>query len=319
MYNSILLLQANADLNAESFDNAQQQAAIAEANFQAGLAPRLSWLQAQVAVENMRPVAAEFENSIRNLKGNFAIILGLPFDTEFELEPISPEGIYISRDLAEFISRSAAMGKPDIMELQANITTLQSQRRALGLQQHTPFLRLGWTLTSMFNPMLDPFQDNLFTGDNWNRGGNFSVTLGMSFNGLLPFTREGQQLRDMDANLQIQNIMLAQMSKETELEIFNKISSLETIRSSLAALQAAVELAEMTYTLTEEAYRAGHQDFQSVRNSAFALDQARLQLLSQHFSFMNDLIDLEYSLGIPFGTLSSVNLSSIETSTREYR
>jgi outer membrane protein TolC len=303
MYNSILLLQANARLFDDSFNNAQQQAAIAEANFRAGLVPRLTWLQAQVSVENMRPTAAELDNSIKNLKGNFAIILGLPFDTEFELQPVSFESYYIPRDLSNFISRSAAMQKMDIMELQANILALQSQRNALSFQQFTPFVRFGWNLSYLFNPMLDPFQDDLFLSDNWNQGGSFSVTLGMNFNGLFSFTREGQQRKDMAANIQIQSIMLAQMIHETELDIFTKINSLETIRSSVAALQAAVELAQTAYNLTVVAYRAGLQDFQSVQNSSLALDQARLQLFTQYFNFMNDLIDLEYALGIPFGTL----------------
>ena len=153
--------------------------------------------------------------------------------------------------------------------------------------------------------MLDPFKDNLFTADNWNKGGNFSVTLGMSLNSLFPFTKEGQQRKDMEASIQIQNIRLAQMIQETELEIFNKLASLNKTLTSREAQKAAVDLAEQSYRLTEEAYRAGLQDFQSVRSASLALEQARLQLSTQQYSYLNDLIDLEYSIGVPFGTLSS--------------
>ena len=305
MYNSILLMEANAVLLDESFANAQRQAAIAEANFQAGMAPRLTWLQAQVQVENMRPTVNDLQNNIRALKGNFALLLGLPFNTELELELLDTEANLIPDDLAEFISRSANMRKPDILELQANINTLHSQRKALFYQQYTPYLRFGWNINSTFNPLLDPFQESWFKKDNWNGGGNFTITLGMSFNGLFGFTKEGQQLKDMDANIQIQNIRLAQMVRENELEIFTKLNSLENIRTIIEVQSSAVELAELTYRLTEEAYRAGLQDFQAVQNASLALDQAKLQLLTQHFNFMNDLIDLEYSLGVPFGTLSS--------------
>jgi outer membrane protein TolC len=99
--------------------------------------------------------------------------------------------------------------------------------------------------------------------------------------------------------------MLAQKVRETELEIFTKINSLEKTRTSKDAQQAAIDLAEQSYNLTEEAYKAGLQDFQSVRNAALALDQAKVQLLTQQFNYLNDLIDLEYSLGVPFGTLSN--------------
>jgi len=304
MYNTILLLEANAALLAESYENAQRQADIAEANYRAGLAPRLSLLQAQVAVANMRPMVSDLENNIKNLKGNFALLLGMSFDAPLELEPVNTGSSFIPSDVADLISR-AASGKPDILELRASIAAMETQRRALKLQAYTPFLRFGWTLSSMFNPILDPFQDNLFNADNWNKGGNFSVTLGWSLNSLFPFTKEGQMRADMEANMQIQNIRITQIIRETELEVFTKVNSLEKIRTTAEVQQSAVELAELSYKLTEEAYNAGLQDFQAVRSAALALEQAKLQLLTQQFNYLNDLIDLEYSIGVPFGTLSS--------------
>jgi outer membrane protein TolC len=98
---------------------------------------------------------------------------------------------------------------------------------------------------------------------------------------------------------------MAQAVRGTELEIFTKLNSLENTQASMEAQRGAVELAELSYRLTEEAYRAGLQDFQTVENSALALSQARSQLLAQQFNYLNDLIDLEYAVGVPFGTLSS--------------
>jgi len=307
MYNSILLLQANAELLEESYRNTRRQSDMAEASFRAGLAPRLTWLQAQVAVENMRPQLSDLVNTLQNLKGNFALLLGLPHDTPIELTPITLGVSIIPWDTADLISR-ASEGRPDIQELQANIMALQSQRRMLRLQHYTPFLRLGWTVSSVFAAMSDPLRDSWLDSDNWNRlgqaGGALSITLGMNFNGLFPFTREGQQIRDMEAAMQIQNIRLAQTIRETELEIFTMINSLERIRTTVEVQQATVELAEESFRLTEEAFRAGLQDFQVVQNAALALDQARLRLLTEQFNYINYLIDLEYSLGVPFGTLS---------------
>ena len=312
MYNGILLLEANAALLQDSFENSKRQADIAEANYNAGLAPRLTWLQAQVAVENMKPQINDLQNGLNSLRGNFALVLGLPYDTSFELEPVGSGTFFIPLDVAELISRAASR-KPDILELQASIVTLQSQRKALAMQQYTPYLRLGWTLSTVFSPMLDPFKDNWFSADSWNKGGSFSVSLGMTFNNFFSFTKEGQQRKDMEAGILIQNIMLAQSIRDTELEVFTKINSLEMIRTSAEVQQAAVDLAMLSYNLTEEAYRGGLQDLQSVQNAALALEQAKLQLLTQQFNYLNDLIDLEYSIGVPFGTLSSNGTLSKET------
>jgi len=304
MYNNILLLQANAVLLQETFNNAQRQADMAGANYKAGLAPRLNWLQAQVAVENMKPSINDLDNNLNTLKGNFALLLGLSYDAPFELEPLGSDVTYIPQDVADLISK-AASGKPDIQELRANIVTMQSQRKALSIQSYTPYFAIGWTISSLFNPQLDPFKDPLFKSDNWNGGGNFYVTVGMNFNGLFSFTKEGQQRRDLDDGLQVQNTQLAQMIRDTELEIFTTVNSLEKIRTTAVAQQAAVDLADQSYKLTEEAYKAGLQDFLTVQSSALALEQAKLQLETQQFNYLNGLIDLEYSAGVPFGTLSS--------------
>jgi len=309
MYNAILLLEANAALLLETYDNSQRQTDIAEANFRAGLAPRLIWLQAQVAVENMKPMLNDLDNNLKSLKGNFALLLGLPFDAPFELEPLDINTSYIPPDVEELISR-AASEKPDIQELQAAIITMHAQRKALAISAFTPFLRFGWNLSTAFNSRLDPFKNTWFNSDNWNGGGTFNITLGWNINSLFPFTKEGQQRRDMEAGIHIQNIMLAQKIRETELEVFTKINSLEKIRATKDAQQAAVDLAEQSYRLTEEAYRAGLQDFQTVQNTVLALNQAKLQYLTQQFNYLNDLIDLEYSIGVPFGTLSSNGTSS---------
>jgi len=308
MYNSILLLEANVELLKETYANTQRQADIAEANYRAGLAPRLTMLQAQVAVGNMIPQVNDLENNLKILKGNFALFLGLSYDASLELQPVFLDTFDIPMELTELIQR-AVIGKPDIQELQATIMTLQSQQKALTLQQYTPFLRLGWTLSSLFNPTMDPFKESWFNGDNWNKGGNFTVTFGMSFNSFLDFTKEGQQRKDMEANIHIQNIRLAQTIRETELEIFSKLSSLEKNQTSAEAQAAAVALAELAYSLTEEAYRAGLQDFQAVQSAALALRQSRLQLLTQQYNYLNDLIDLEYAIGVPFGTLSNIGSS----------
>jgi outer membrane protein TolC len=301
-YNQILLLEENVALLKESYANAERQAAMAEANYRAGLAPRLTWLQAQVQVANLTPTITELENSLKALRASFAMTLGLPYDTQFILEPLLEGDFEIPMDLAELISR-AASGRPDIIELQRSIVTLQKGRQATALQLYTPFLRFSWTLSQTFTK--DPWKDNWFDGDNWRGGGNFSVTLGYSLNTLFPFTKEGQALKDMDNQLRSLNIALAQAIMGTELEIYTKVNSLERTQATAEVQRAAVELAELSYSLTEEAYRAGLQDLQAVQNSALALRQARAQLLAQQFNYLNDLIDLEYAVGVPFGTLSS--------------
>jgi outer membrane protein TolC len=302
MYNQILLLEANAVLLQENYANTRRRAATAEENFRAGLAPRLTWLQAQVAVENMKPTINEMENNLKSLQANFAMILGLPYDTEFEFDPLPAGEFFISPDVAELISKAAA-GKPDIFALQKSIQASQSARRAQAIRLYTPVLTFAWNVAPSFAQ--DPWQASWLDGENWAKSGAFSFTLSMNLNGFFPFTKEAQALKDADNQLTVDKIKLAQTVRETEIEIYTKVNSLEKTRTTAEAQGMAVELAEQSYKLTEEAYRAGLQDLLEVQNAELALNQARLQLLTQQFNYVNDLIDLEYATGVPFGTLSS--------------
>jgi outer membrane protein TolC len=110
----------------------------------------------------------------------------------------------------------------------------------------------------------------------------------------------------MEDQIKAANIGLAQLINGTEIEIYNIILTLERTQISAEAQEQTLRLAEQSYRLTEQAYRAGLQDYFQVQNAAQSLQQAQVQMLEQQFNYINSLIDLEYAIGVPFGTLSSI-------------
>jgi outer membrane protein TolC len=63
-----------------------------------------------------------------------------------------------------------------------------------------------------------------------------------------------------------------------------------------------VELAQRAYSLAEEAYRSGAKDLLDVQNAELELRKARNEVLKEKFNYLTGLLDLEYALGLPFGT-----------------
>jgi len=300
-YHNILLLQENIALMRGSYANVERQVQMAQANYNAGLAPELTLLQARVARENMRPVIDQVENGMKLSMAQFAMFLGLSYDTNFELEPLSDNIGFISLDVMDTISK-AAKEKPDIKELRNTILMLQSARRAQ-IYALTPSLSLGWNSTSAF--IRDPWKDSWFDSSNdWRKSGSFSLTLGLRLHSLIPFSTDFQGIKNLDDQIKTATIGLAQLVNGTEIEVYNAVLSLEKTRANTKAQEETVRLAEQSYRLTEEAYRAGLQDYFQVQNAEQSLRQAKVQLLEQQFNYLNGLIDLEYSLGVPFGTLS---------------
>jgi outer membrane protein TolC len=299
-YHNMLLLQENIALLRGSFVNAERQVQMARANYNAGLAPELTLLQARVAMENMRPMIDQAESGLKLSMAQFAMYLGLDYNTEFELIPVTERIDFIPFDVADMISR-AASGRPDIQELRHTILMLQSARQAQ-IYSLTPSLSLSWNLNPVFTG--DPWKNSWFDNNYWMKQGSFSITLGMRLHSLIPFSPDFQGIRNIDDQIRTANIGLAQMIYGTEIEIYNTVLALERTRLSAEAQAQTVALAEQSYRLTEEAYRAGLQDYFQVQNAEQSLRQARVQLLEQQFNYLNGLIDLEYSIGVPFGTLS---------------
>jgi len=301
-YHNMLLLQENVGLLSGSLENADRQVQIAQANFNAGLAPELTLLQAQVARENLRPVIDQAEGGLRLSMMQFAMFLGLPHDTEFELVPVAAGISPIPLDTAGLISRAAA-GRPDVMELSQNIRIMNSIRQSSRQRLFSPTISLGWNADPTFR---GPWWDGISDFDNWNQqSGALRVTLGFRLNGLLPFGVERQGVQALEDQIRIANIGLAQMIRGTEIEIHNLVLMLERIQISMEVLEQTVALAERSFQLTEQAYRAGLIDLLQVQNAEQSLRQALVQLHEQQFNYLNGLIDLEYALGVPFGTLAS--------------
>ena len=307
-YNNMLLLSENITLLRENYEAAGQRVQMAGANYNAGLAPELTYLQAQVAVENMKPIIDQADNGFRLSMASFAMFLGLPYDTPFELIPVDGDTVFIPLDVSELISK-AARNKPDIQELRHTVLMLQSARKAQVFSL-LPALSLSWNTTPVF--IQDPWKDDWGNKDYWQKSGSFTISLGLRLHSLIPFSPDFQGIKNMDDQIKIANTGLAQMIQGTEIEIYNTVLSLDKTRTSTAAQEQTVNLAERSYRLTEEAYRAGLQDLLQVQNAELELKQAKVSMLEQQFNYLNGLIDLEYSIGVPFGTLANGNNTNKE-------
>jgi len=302
-YHSILLLQENLVVLRGSYENAERQVEISQASYDAGLAPELMVLQARVVRENMRPAIDQLESAVKLNMALFAMNLGMEYNAEFELIPITEAVEYISLDTTEMISKAAA-GKPDIQELRHTILMMQSARRAQ-IYSLTPALSLGWNSQSLFNPLKDPWKEPWFENkDDWKKSGSFTIMFGVRLHSLIPWSQDFQGIKNLDDQIRTATIGLAQMVNGTEIEVYNTVLSLERIHLNTKAQGETVALAEQSYRMTEQAYRAGLQDYFQVQSAEQSLRQARVQLLEQQFNYLNGLIDLEYSIGVPFGTLS---------------
>jgi len=301
-YHSILLLRENIALMDENLAAAQRRVTQAEANYRAGFVPELTVLQAKVASENLKPAIAELRNGLESSLAAFAMNLGYPRGTKVELEGFGADD-FADVDLdGDVLVARAASGKLDVLALRQSLLLLESAKKLTWYQLYTPSLSLGFSVDPTLS---DPWGNSWFDGDNWKqRSGMFRMTLGFRLNGLLPPSKEALGLVDLDDNARKLNAALALTIRGSELEIDSLLLKLAKSKNGIATLGLNVDLAEKAYSLSEEAYRAGAKDILDVQNQELELRKAQLEVLKEKFNYLTGLIDLEYAVGIPFGTIS---------------
>ncbi|HTX72876.1 MAG TPA: TolC family protein [Rectinemataceae bacterium] len=304
---SLLLLQENMKLMQDNIDAAKLRVDQAEANYKAGLVPELSLLQARVAWENMKPSLEQMRIGYAAALDAFTMTLGLPRGTGIELVG-SIDPVYENVSADSLISTRVGE-RLDIQSLVKTLETLDSAQKAMKLQLWSPSLILGWNADPTF--MGDPFKDDLTkgasgtTGGAWQQiSGMFRATLSFRLNGLLPQSREAQGLRDMRDSIEKTRAGLAQAIRGSQVEIDSIVRTLQKSRDSRVALELNADLAKRAYDLSEDAYRAGAKDLLEVQQAELELRTAQLQVLTEKFNYVTGLLDLEYAVNLPFGTLS---------------
>ena len=291
----ILLQEGSLKISKEKLATSEERMKQTQTNFKNGLVPELSYLQTLLAVETQKPSLMEAELNIAQQRNMFAFLLGLPVGTEIELSgEINPT---ISSFNADELVNQHLGHRHDIALLQKNIDLMNTQLRATKLQLYTPSL----SLNQSFSPKLSAIDDNWLKTDNWDdKSGAFSLTLAFNLTNILPFSSMGQKLESQKESLRKLDLTRQQAVYSAELEIRNLVKKLEKSSTSITAMELNVTIAAKAWRLTEQGYKAGTIEYLDLKDAENTLMQARLGVLSEKFTYISNLLDLETALNIEF-------------------
>lgn len=283
---AILLADGSLAIAREKLATSEQRHEQTLANWKNGLAPELSRLQTQLAVEQQRPVVMEAENAVVKAKDDFAFLIGLPLGTRLRLDgAIAPTLIDANAD--ELVSKYLA-GRLDLALHAKTIEMAKTAIRAQRLQRYTPFLQIS----QGFGSTLAPIDSGNWSDDT----GAFSLTLGMEISGLLPFSSAGQAAADKGDELAKLELQMKEKAYAAELEVRSLVKRLEKGKASIKTMELSVELAKRAYALSEQGYRAGTIEYLDLKDAETSLLQAELGVLNEKFGYISTLMDLEMAL-----------------------
>lgn len=290
LFYGLLLQEESLKIQQDSLENARLRMEQARINYLNGLIPELSYIQAQVSYQNMKPSVMKQEQLLKQQLDMFGFLIGLPTGIKIELEgAIEPPHIdLVAQDLVDISMEN----NPDILLLNKNLEILKLTYSMQNLQTYIPSVSLSWG----FQPVVSDIQENWI--DNYTDGGSFSATLVWNLTNMLPFSANQQKAKDTKDNIRKMELSLETLKENTALNIRTQIDNLNQAWANIEAASGNITLAQKSYDMNVTSYQNGTRELLDVKDAESQLNQAKLGLINSKYEYLTGLLDLEYSLNI---------------------
>jgi len=287
---SLLYSKENIELQQRKMETAKSLYESNLAKYNRGQLSELDLLNSQYSYESVIPTLQSLQNSYENSIATFKQTLGLSQDVQIELvgnieEYLNIGKIEINKSIEEV---------PAVKTILANIELAKTSLLATRFSAWGPSLSASYSYGKAGTSA---------SSDLRTTGNSLSLSLRLPLDGFLPWSNGALSIANQKANLQDLELQLKEKKESVALEIQNNIKNIEQAQAQLKVLESNVQLAQKRYNMTLTAYNHGSKDLLTLQNASDALMTARDNLSSQKIKIFSAILDLENTLGVPFGTL----------------
>ena len=291
---SLLYTKENIELQQRKMETAKSLYESNLAKYNRGQLSELDLLNSQYSYESVIPTLQSLQNNYENSIATFKQTLGLSQDVQIELvgnieEYLNIGKIEINKSIEEV---------PAVKTILANMELAKTQLLATRFSAWGPSLSASYSYGKAGTSA---------SSDLRTTGNSLSLSLRLPLDGFLPWSNGALSIANQKANLQDLELQLKEKKESVALEIQNNIKNIEQAQAQLKVLESNVQLAQKRYNMTLTAYNHGSKDLLTLQNASDALMTARDNLNSQKIKIFSAILDLENTLGVPFGTLGKEN------------
>ncbi len=286
-YYALLLAGDSKRVIEQSHATAQQHADIYKKQFDLGTASEYDVLRANVAVTNLEPSILEAENTIKLLKLQLKVLMGM--DAEIEFEP--------SQHLDEFKAQMYDNTLSTDTSLVHNTTLKSLDLQTDYLNKVVKVQKAAWypTLSANGNLMWHSMGNgHPFENFRWNRSSAVGLTLSWPV-----FT--GLQRKNKIKQAQIQAAEMTWQRENAERSLHMQVQShVDDIRKSIKQIESnsgGVKQAEKANEIIQQSFKIGAASFIQLRDTDDALLSARLSYYQAIYNYLVAESDLEHVLG----------------------
>jgi outer membrane protein len=297
-YYGLLLADDSVRLAEQNIQREQKNLEQTEQKYKAGLVPDIDLFSARVSREKLTPKLESAQTSRANIMDSFKLLLGIDIS----------ESVALSGDLGE----TAKSVKPDpaktavkeaegretlmVLSLEKSIQIAESSKKAKEKDSFLPLLTVDLYTT--------PEYFRWFSGGSYTDIGALTVGFSLPLDTFIPGSSAKTAIAEYDDLIRKLKNQHSETKISAGIAARSGLRSIQTAISSLAALDGNAALAQKTYDLTYEAYQKGYKALSDVTSAASTLDEAKNNVLSEAYTLMSAILDLEDALDIPFGTLA---------------
>ena len=280
----VLLAKAVMNITNASFVNAQENFDNVKALYNQGMVSEFDYLQAEVRVENIRPIVLKTENILSTAKDGLKVAIGINQSKDVDVSgEIKLDSIDISNE--DELIQEALNSNFDIQSLE------------LKKEVDKAFIQLD---VSEYWPTLAAFGNYTYAGssDKWNfQNYDYStVGINLSFN-LWQGNRTKHAVEQSTITYQQTEEQLAQLKDYTILNVKSKVLELKRVKSLIEVQERTVKLAERSYHIATVRYQEGAGSQLELQNADQDLSQARLNRVQAIYSYLITKFELDQLLG----------------------
>ncbi len=280
----VLLTKKLLEITEASFSNAQENLSNVKAYHQQGFVSEFDMLQAEVRVENIRPMVIQMRNTLDNAKNGLKIMLGIDQNAVID---VSGELKYEKEIFPDEITAAALA-----MENNYGIKALYLKR-----QVDEEFIALD---RSEYWPALYAFGNYSYAGssEEWKFQTYSSAIVGLSLSmNLFSGTRTKNKVEQSTIGLLQTEQQINQTKDKIAAGVKMKLHDLNRVESTIEAQERNVNLAQRAYEIANVRYREGTGSQLEIQNADVALQQARTNLLQSIYDYVIAKSELEELLG----------------------
>lgn len=260
--------------------------------FRNGQISELDVMTSRVSYEAQKPVVEQAETVLVNNLASFKQVIGIDQRVRIRLEGSLDDVLSVTGVSFDSLPKRDVPA-PDVQSAEKAVEIAENALLSYRFSAYGPTVSASYT----FGKVKNSGADDLTTQN------SLSVGVNIPLDGYLPWSSSAVNIYAQKNSLEAAKLSLENTKTSLAVQTEQYLRNINLAVSQTASLKANVELAETTYEMTETAYNYGKTDFLDLMSANDAVLNANVSLKNQAYSLISAILELEYLLGIPFGTI----------------